>query len=149
MVHAFFEPDVASEILKIPIARHGGKDFVSFPHTKHGNYTVRSAYYFALSNKFFQAQGTAAKGNTSYAKAVEKDWKALWRIKAPGKMIIHLWRLVHNCLPSGVELSKIQVSDTGTCVFCDRSEDIVHALLSCQFARMVWREVKQTVSLQL
>jgi hypothetical protein len=132
-----FEPAVASEILKIPLACHGGEDFVSWPHTKHGNYTIRSANYFARSNKFFKAQGTTAKGNTSDAKAVEKDWKALWRIKAPGKMIIHLWRFAHNYLPSGVELSKRQVPDTGPCVFSDRSEDIVHALLSCQFAGMV------------
>jgi hypothetical protein len=108
MVHAFFEPVVASEILKIPLARHGGEDFVSWPLTKHGNYTVRSVYYFARYSKLFQAQGTVAKGNTSNAKVVEKDWKALWHIKALGKMIIHLWRFAHNCLLTGVELSKRQ-----------------------------------------
>jgi hypothetical protein len=50
-VHAFFSPDMASENFQISIARHGVEDFVSWPFTKHGNYTVRSAYYFACSNK--------------------------------------------------------------------------------------------------
>jgi hypothetical protein len=83
------------------------------------------------------------------AKATEKHWKSVWSIKAPGKMIIHLWRFAHDCLPSGFQLMKRRVPDTGPCVFCDRTEDIVHAMLTCQFARVVWREVKQSVHLRL
>ncbi|KAK1684471.1 hypothetical protein QYE76_045319 [Lolium multiflorum] len=39
--------------------------------------------------------------------AVEKSWKALWAIKAPGKMHITLWRFAHNCLPSGQQLLRL------------------------------------------
>ncbi|KAK1646654.1 hypothetical protein QYE76_064459 [Lolium multiflorum] len=38
---------------------------------------------------------------------VEKSWKALWAIKAPGKMHITLWRFAHNCLPSGQQLLRL------------------------------------------
>jgi hypothetical protein len=31
----------------------------------------------------------------------DKQWRSIWKMKAPGKMIIHLWRFVQNCLPSG------------------------------------------------
>jgi hypothetical protein len=97
----------------------------------------------------FQAHGTAGRGNTSDAKATEKHWKSVSCVKAPGKMIIHLWLFAHNCLPSGRQLIKRQVPDTVPCVFCQRLEDIMHTLLTCQFARVVWREVKKIVYLQL
>jgi hypothetical protein len=81
--------------------------------------------------------------------ASDKQWKAIWNIRAPGKMKIHLWRFAHDCLPSSIHLRKRQVPETGPCVFCGRTEGIDHALLTCQFARIVWREVKQHVHLQL
>jgi hypothetical protein len=79
----------------------------------------------------------------------EKDWKAIWKIKAPEKMNIHLWRFVHDCLPSGVQLRKRQIPADDTCILCGRSESIEHAMLFCQFARVVWREIKEHVPLKL
>nr|XP_040244223.1 uncharacterized protein LOC120963597 [Aegilops tauschii subsp. strangulata] len=38
-VRAFFRDDVAAEILRIPISRHGGMDFLRWPFTKYGEYT--------------------------------------------------------------------------------------------------------------
>jgi hypothetical protein len=37
----------------------------------------------------------------------------------------------------------------GNYIFCGRPESISHAMLLCQFARTVWREVKKFVSLKL
>jgi hypothetical protein len=79
----------------------------------------------------------------------EKHWKALWKIKAPGKMIIHLWRFCHDCLPTGVQLYKRQIPVESACIFCERTEDIFHSMLTCQFARTVWREIKLGVPLKL
>jgi hypothetical protein len=64
-------------------------------------------------------------------------------------MKIHMWRFAQDCLPSGIQLRKRQVPDTGPCVFCNRTEGLDHALLTCQFARVVWRKVKQRVPLRL
>jgi hypothetical protein len=79
----------------------------------------------------------------------EKDWKAIWKVKAPGKMNIHMWRFAQDCLPSGVQLVKRQIPANGSCIFCGRSEDIAHAMLFCQFARSVWQEVKHIVPMKL
>jgi hypothetical protein len=98
IVHAFFSLAVVNQILQLPIARHGGEDITIWPFTKHSKYIVRLAYYFARSNKFFQAQGIAGKGNTSDAKTFENIWKAIWRIKVSGKMLIHLWWFAHNLI---------------------------------------------------
>jgi hypothetical protein len=130
-VRAFFSPSVAAQILKIPIARHDREDFVCWPFTKHGTYTVKSAYNLARSSKFFESQSKTGKGSASSEKEMEKNWKLVWKIKAPGKMKIHLWRFAHNCLPSGMQLCKRQVPETGPCIFCGRLEGIEHSLLSC------------------
>lgn len=39
-VNAFFEEEVASAIFQVPISRHGGEDFASWPHDKLGQYLV-------------------------------------------------------------------------------------------------------------
>jgi hypothetical protein len=43
-INAFFDDQTAGQIMQIPICRQGGDDFVRWPHTKNGVYSVRSAY---------------------------------------------------------------------------------------------------------
>jgi hypothetical protein len=76
---------------------------------------------------------------------VVNKWKAIWKINAVGKIIIHVWRFAHHCLPSGVQLCRRQIPADGTCVFCGRTKGIEHALLFYQFACEVCREIKQQV----
>jgi ribonuclease HI len=73
----------------------------------------------------------------------------IWKINAPGKMKIQLWRFAHDCLPSGVQLVRRHIPASDACIFCGREEDVEHAFLQCQFAREVWRCVKNTFSFQL
>ena len=44
MVNAFFQPDTASKILQIPLGGGEIEDFATWPHTKSGTYSVKSAY---------------------------------------------------------------------------------------------------------
>jgi hypothetical protein len=134
-VNTFFEPAIAEQILQIPISSHAGADFACWPFTRHGAYIVRSGYNLARHAKFFHTR-SKARGLSSGWLASDKQWKAIWKIRAPGKMKIHLWRFSHDCLPSGVQLRKRQVPEAGTCVFCGRTEGIDHALLACQFAQL-------------
>jgi hypothetical protein len=46
-VRSWFAEDVALQILQLPISRHRDEDFLSWPHTRHGGYSVRSAYNLA------------------------------------------------------------------------------------------------------
>jgi hypothetical protein len=79
----------------------------------------------------------------------EKHWKSIWKINAPGKMKIHLWRFAHDCLPSGVQLQRRQIPTSDACIFCGKVEDIEHSMLFCQFAQEVWRGVKATYCINL
>ena len=51
-VRAFFQDEIANEILLLPVGRHGEEDYVRWPHTKFGEYSVRSAYNLARTIRF-------------------------------------------------------------------------------------------------
>jgi hypothetical protein len=148
-IHAFFDAATTELILQIPIDRHGGTDFVRWPFSKQGIYSVRSAYNFARSDKFFISRSLTGRGMHSGSMNEEKDWKALWKINAPGKMKIHLWRFAHDCLPSGEQMQRRNIPTSDLCIFCGRSENIAHSLLTCHFAREVWRLIKQAFNIKL
>jgi hypothetical protein len=143
-VRAFFHEEVAETVLQIPISRYGGDDFVSWMHDKHGQYTVRSAYNLARTATFFS--DTAKKGGCSDRDKEESLWKSLWAIQTPSKMKIVSWRAIHDCLPTGHQLTYRHIPADDRCVFCGRVE---HLFLMCPFARAVWDEVKVIYNLQL
>jgi hypothetical protein len=93
-IHAFFDPDTAAKILQIQVARHTGEYFVCWPHTRHGIFSVRSAYNLARTRKFPASLSRTGQEMSSAWVADEKAWKMVWKIHAPGKMNIHLWRLI-------------------------------------------------------
>jgi hypothetical protein len=49
------------------------------------NLTVSSAYNLARSKKFFGNLSRSGRRLSSFWEADERAWKALWKIKAPGK----------------------------------------------------------------
>jgi hypothetical protein len=53
IVRSVFEEEIANLVLQIPITRRGGEDFLSCPFTKYGEYSVRSAYHLARTEKFY------------------------------------------------------------------------------------------------
>ncbi|XP_051212022.1 uncharacterized protein [Lolium perenne] len=60
-----------------------------------------------------------------------------------------IWRMVHDCLPTGVQLRKRSIPAEDNCVFCGRSEGVEHILLFCPFARAIWDAVKAKVQIKL
>jgi hypothetical protein len=149
LVNTIFSKDVAVQVLQVPISRHGGVDFVSWPHTRFGCYTVRSGYNLARACKFKEQRSANGCGLTSGTEGDSKLWKSLWSVKAPGKMKINLWRFAHDCLPSGHQLQKRHIPACPDCIFCGRHESIEHALLFCQYAREVWEAVRTDYPMNL
>jgi hypothetical protein len=112
-------------------------------------YTIRSAYNLARTESFFVARSRKVGGMSWGSVNEEKQWKTIWKINAPGKMKIHLWRFAHDCLPSGVQMRRRKIPTSDSCVFYGREEDIEHSMLLCQFAQEVWRTVKASFNIQL
>ena len=90
------------KILHVPISRHSGDDFISWPHTRFGAYSVRSAYNLARTAQVVEERSRSGSGSSSNSSDDAKQWKKLWAMKVAGKMKITLWCFAHNCLPSGV-----------------------------------------------
>jgi hypothetical protein len=133
-VHSVFEETVAEQVLKIPISQHGGGDFVSWPHSRFGVYTARSAYHLTKLESFLVARSTKGRGMVSDSASDERLWKSLWKITCPGKMHITLWRFAHNCLPSGEQLQRRHIPASYAWIHCSVHESVEHPFLFCPFA---------------
>jgi hypothetical protein len=149
VIQSIFTEETASKILQVPLSRYGGDDFASWPHAKFGIYTVRSAYNLARSESFFATQSSSGRGLSSAVCKEERLWKKLWNVKAPGKMKITLWRLAHDCLPSGHQLCRRNIPASDVCVFCGREERAEHTVIFCQYAMEVWRAVECDFTVKL
>lgn len=113
-VREMFPEDLAAKILKIPISSEGCSDFASWPHTKGGIYTVRSGYNLARSLSFWQYSSLAQRGSSSDFMENENIWRKLWKIQCPNRMKIILWRMAHNCLPTGDQLQRRAIPTRST-----------------------------------
>jgi hypothetical protein len=123
------------------------KFFASWPYSKTGTYTVRSGYNLVRTWDFIQYRSSTGRGAVSGSNSEAASWKKLWGIKAPGKMIITLWRFTHDCLPTALRQRHIPCTDV--CVFCCQEERVEHIFLFCQYAREVWQDLKKTYPVNL
>jgi hypothetical protein len=119
-----FHEGIVQNILSVLISSQGGHDYASWPHTKNGRYSVRSAYNMARANIFHRAQSGLGRGLSSRLEQEEKGWKKIWAVHAPQKMKIVLWRLAHDCLPTGYQLCRRHIPTSDSCIFCNRMEKV-------------------------
>ena len=70
----------------------------------------------------------------------QKVWKGIWRIRAPNKIRLFIWRAVKGSLPTKENLHKRHILLDVTCSLCDEhQEKIMHALWLCDLAKAVWK----------
>ncbi|KAL0446095.1 UNVERIFIED_CONTAM: hypothetical protein Slati_1737400 [Sesamum latifolium] len=92
-----------------------------------GCFSVKSAYRLATKP---HEEGSSSQQTS--------NWKFIWKSKAPPKVVLFAWRCVRNLLPTAVNLKRRGVP-TDSCVGCaGESEDSIHFLLNCSYARLVW-----------
>ena len=89
-IRNIFSEDKSEKILSLPLSTEGCPDFVSWPHTKDGVYTVRSSYNFVRTLNFWGDRIANGKGDISDQKIMEKNWRKLWQIQCPNKMSVEI-----------------------------------------------------------
>ena len=130
LVKECFNPSDAEQILQLPLCHNHCEDFPSWPYTKEGIYSVRSAYNLAKLEGFHKFLSVNGKGESSDMTKIKRVWKRLWMIKAPAKMKIILWRMAHDCLPTRMQLKHRHIPAPYACCFCGR-EELLSMLCLC------------------
>ncbi|OMP11686.1 reverse transcriptase [Corchorus capsularis] len=68
-----------------------------------------------------------------------REWKALWKLKLPFKIIIFLWKMCNKGLPTRLELTKRGMNVDSRCGLCSAHEESQeHLFWNCDVARAVW-----------
>jgi hypothetical protein len=73
----------------------------------------------------------------------------LWRTQCPNKMKIVLWRMAHNCLPTGDQLHLRSIPTRYDCSYCNRNEIAEHCFFHCHYVRGIWDEMKRSYDIRL
>jgi len=69
-------------------------------------------------------------------------WKAIWKLKIPGKVKHFFWRLAHNSHPLRRNLVQRGMRIETKCIVCDSAdEDGGHLFFKCCLAKEVWRNL--------
>ena len=137
-LNEYFLPLDVEVIKSIPISTRMQSDFWAWHYDKRGLFSVRSAYRMISSTKQRREawlEGTAANSDV---KGREKSWTSLWKIKAPAKVKMFLWRLAKQSLPTSDVLHHRHILASSTCGICGADDSWRHSLLDCTMARCVW-----------
>lgn len=66
-------------------------------------------------------------------------WKAIWKIKAPPKVRLFMWKACCSAVPTKENLFRRKCSPSAICPICNSdTESIENAILFCNWARVAW-----------
>ncbi|KAL0432092.1 UNVERIFIED_CONTAM: hypothetical protein Sradi_0835200 [Sesamum radiatum] len=126
LIRAEFSPEDTGCILSISPRGQEVEDELIWHYEAHGRFSVRSAYLLASTLREDGAGSNPRVG-----------WQFIWKSKAPPKVLMFAWRCVHNSLPTADNEEEDDLN--GGCAGCFAiEENIIHSLLHCSFARLVW-----------
>ncbi|CAN1246524.1 Putative ribonuclease H protein At1g65750 [Linum grandiflorum] len=126
-VRSLFHEREAEEILAMPVCGEVADEIV-WHHSRHDDYTVRSAYRL-LIDRCVSMEGMQVAG----------PWKMLWNLKLPPKIKHLVWRVLRNLLPTRQNLRAQHVSIPSHCGTCSKAfESTWHLFVECEMARDYW-----------
>jgi hypothetical protein len=109
-----------------------------------GSFSVKSTYCL-VSN--LSVTGAVVSPEAAWV------FKVIWKCPAPSKVSALLWKLLHDRMPTKVNLFRrriTQVQGDQVCSFCGNcAETSIHLLLYCDFALGVWRGIHDWLGLSL
>lgn len=100
LINQVFMPTDASTILQILLCTRNIENFWSWNFEKNGRFTVRSTYRMIVTTKKWWEDWLDERLGTSNNSSLEDSWVRMWGSMVPGKIMVFLWRLAHQSLPT-------------------------------------------------
>ncbi|XP_048490028.1 uncharacterized protein LOC125491990 [Beta vulgaris subsp. vulgaris] len=126
-IWTYFSPEKARSILALHIPKDDTEDSMDWSHTKSGNYSVKSGYWFLKSVQ------NNPDSNPTF-------WRMLWKSNIFPKWKHFIWKIMVKALPTTDNLIKRKIPNISpTCKLCNsRNENTTHILRDCQISQRVW-----------
>lgn len=70
-------------------------------------------------------------------------WEKFWKIKVPHRFLVFVWLVIHNKILTRDNLSKRQVVEDISCLFCSEAETVNHLLCECIVADVTWQTIAE------
>jgi hypothetical protein len=116
-------------------------DQLMWPHTKDGEYSVKSGYNLLCQ------WNNAMLPSSAHLNNQDKAWKILWSLNIIPRHKVLLWRIIQGAVPVRSELSKRGVPCNILCPRClIKEETLDHTFMKCQHAARIWFGSKLGIS---
>ncbi|XP_026399163.1 uncharacterized protein LOC113295015 [Papaver somniferum] len=111
LVHAFFTPQNAKNILEFRIS-FSGNDKLIWPYSKNGDFSVKSAYK-VISGEI-NYMNNSQVGNPFY--------KTLWKLSILSKVALFIWKCHEKIIPSNFVLARYNNTHDAYCSTCNNGQ---------------------------
>ena len=133
-----FNAEDAKIILQIPIYEHT-KDCVAWHFDKKGIFSVKSAYKVAVDCAERESRYGQPSSSASIGETTNFEWKKIWALPLPNKILHFLWLMATYSLPLRMKLRNRGMEVDTRCPVCKRyDEDGGHCFLKCKKVRRLW-----------
>jgi hypothetical protein len=128
------------QICSLVLSPLGHSDKVVWQGTKHGFFSVKSAYHLEMQHR------NQTRGESYTTGQAGEIWKAVWNLQAPLVLKHFFWKVCNNILPTKVLLSSKKIVQNLLCpCYLREEENIYHILWSCPSSTAVWQECPRRV----
>ena len=126
-------PGELTAITSTMVASSDQEDFLAWPHSKNGEFTVKSAYHLELQKRK-GGVGTSSMSDNKWF------WKKIWLANVPPKVKNFFWRASRGGLPTMDVLAKRGLDVDKMCPRCGEvPETIIHILVLCRESNIIWK----------
>ncbi|KAJ1389174.1 Zinc knuckle CX2CX4HX4C [Sesbania bispinosa] len=135
LIRNHFIPEVADQILCIPLSLTNQDDCFCWGACKDDIYTVKSGYHVALQEMNFQHRGTSMPTSPDF------QWKKLWSLPCQPRQLYFIWRLMHHSLPVRANLSRRNIQCDPICPCCEVDRETeTHLFRDCSWSKQIWSQ---------
>ncbi|KAJ1418141.1 Zinc knuckle CX2CX4HX4C [Sesbania bispinosa] len=135
LIRNHFIPEVADQILCIPLSLTNQDDCFCWGACKDDIYTVKSGYHVALQEMNFQHRGTSMPTSPDF------QWKKLWSLPCQPRQLHFIWRLMHHSLPVRANLARRNIQCEPICPCCEVDRETeTHLFRDCSWSKQIWSQ---------